>query len=106
MPEPTTIESTPIVPEGIGSVAMTKPAKPFHTVNWLNSCDNCFYQEGRHYCLLNARTMKNMDIKRCRDWKQRQNALLELQAKRKEYVITCELDSPNESSSATPGQRL
>ncbi len=56
-----------------GSVAMTKPAKPFRTMNWLKSCDNCFYQEGRHYCLLMSEPVKNMDTLRCDDWKERQN---------------------------------
>lgn len=32
---------------------------------WANSCDQCTHQEGRHYCLLIGKTMKNMDTIRC-----------------------------------------
>jgi hypothetical protein len=32
------------------------------------TCDDCVYQEGRHYCLLHTRTVKNMDIMRCGDF--------------------------------------
>ena len=35
---------------------------------WSDSCDFCASQEGRHYCLLHARPMKNMDTIRCADW--------------------------------------
>jgi len=38
---------------------------------WAKSCDFCFAQEGRHYCLLHDRVMKNMNIKRCDDWRTR-----------------------------------
>ena len=34
----------------------------------LKSCDTCEYQEGRHYCLLHTRQLKNMDTVRCKDW--------------------------------------
>lgn len=29
------------------------------------TCDDCVCQEGRHYCLLHTRTVKNMDLMRC-----------------------------------------
>lgn len=51
-----------------------KPTKPFYTVNWLKSCDLCAYAEP-HYCLLHGRSMKNMDIKRCRDWNSKDTTL-------------------------------
>jgi hypothetical protein len=35
------------------------------------SCDACASQEGRHYCLLHSRIMKNMDATRCDDWSRR-----------------------------------
>lgn len=35
------------------------------------SCDNCQSQEGRHYCLLHSRQVKNMDTVRCKDWEER-----------------------------------
>lgn len=34
------------------------------------SCDDCKWQEGRHYCLLHSTTMKNMDIHRCDDFEE------------------------------------
>jgi len=34
-----------------------------------SSCDNCFYQEGRHYCHFHGEALKNMDIVRCDDYK-------------------------------------
>lgn len=36
--------------------------------DWLNSCDFCQDQEGRHYCLLHGVTAKNMDTVKCKDW--------------------------------------
>jgi hypothetical protein len=32
-------------------------------------CDTCDSQEGRHYCLLHGKVMKNMDISKCNDWR-------------------------------------
>jgi hypothetical protein len=29
------------------------------------TCDDCVYQEDRHYCLLHTIQIKNMDIMRC-----------------------------------------
>lgn len=29
------------------------------------TCDNCSSQEGRHYCLLHSKIVKNMDISSC-----------------------------------------
>lgn len=49
---------------------MNKPAKPYFTGQWLKSCDNCAHAEP-HYCLLFSRVMKNMDVKRCREWEER-----------------------------------
>jgi len=36
------------------------------------TCDDCVYQEDRHYCLLHSIQVKNMDIMRCGDfeWKE------------------------------------
>lgn len=36
--------------------------------HWEGACDDCQSQEGRHYCLLHAMTVKNMDIMRCEDF--------------------------------------
>lgn len=58
--------------EARGSAAASKPAKPYYTGNWSKSCDNCKHAEP-HYCLLYSRPMKNMDVKRCREWAERQN---------------------------------
>jgi hypothetical protein len=55
-----------------GSAAASKPPKPFYTGNWLKCCDRCEHAEP-HYCKLYSRPMKNMDVKRCRDWQERQN---------------------------------
>jgi hypothetical protein len=34
-------------------------------------CDFCSHQEdGRHYCLLHSKTVKNMDITTCADWEE------------------------------------
>jgi len=55
-----------------GSAAASKPPRPFYTGNWLKCCDRCEHAEP-HYCLLYSRPMKNMDVKRCRDWQERQN---------------------------------
>lgn len=52
--------------------AASKPAKPYYTGNWSKSCDNCKHAEP-HYCLLYSRPMKNMDVKRCREWAERHN---------------------------------
>ena len=35
---------------------------------WADSCDCCASQEGRHYCLLHTKVIKNMDTVRCKDW--------------------------------------
>lgn len=32
------------------------------------SCETCVAQEGRHYCLLHGKFVKNMDITKCKDW--------------------------------------
>ncbi len=38
---------------------------------WWTSCDFCESQEeGGHYCLLHGIFVKNMDRKRCNDWKE------------------------------------
>jgi hypothetical protein len=37
------------------------------------SCDTCSSQEGRHYCLLHGMIVKNMDIVKCCDWKERRD---------------------------------
>lgn len=42
-----------------------------HVKDWLKSCDNCNAQEGRHYCLLHGVQVKNMDIKRCKDFEEK-----------------------------------
>jgi len=31
-------------------------------------CDTCDCQEGRHYCLLYGKFIKNMDVYGCEDW--------------------------------------
>ena len=36
------------------------------------TCDDCWYQEGRHYCLLWSMSVKNMDIVRCEDFKEKE----------------------------------
>jgi len=37
--------------------------------NLYDSCDFCESQdESKHYCLLHGEIMKNMNIKRCKDW--------------------------------------
>lgn len=38
---------------------------------WDNSCDNCTHQEGRHYCLILSKTMKNMDTVSCEAFKRK-----------------------------------
>ena len=51
-----------------GRRAITK-GRTYTVKTWFNSCDwcaSCF----DHYCLLHGRHMKNMNIKRCRDWKE------------------------------------
>lgn len=41
--------------------------------DWLVSCDNCVAQEeGRHYCLLHGRVMRDMDTVTCEDWEWRE----------------------------------
>ena len=37
------------------------------------SCDTCDCQEGRHYCLLYGKSIKNMDISHCDDWIERKD---------------------------------
>ena len=34
-------------------------------------CDTCVSQEGRHYCLLHSRQMRDMNVETCPDWEQR-----------------------------------
>ena len=36
--------------------------------HWEYVCDDCNYQEDRHYCLLHSVQVKNMDIMRCDDF--------------------------------------
>lgn len=36
--------------------------------SWLESCDNCSNQEGRHMCTRFGFTVKNMDVVRCDYW--------------------------------------
>lgn len=38
---------------------------------WDNSCDNCTHQEGRHYCLILSKTIKNMDTVSCEAFKRK-----------------------------------
>lgn len=45
------------------------------------SCDECRYQEGRHYCLLHTVTLKNMDTIRCHDFVYKPNPAGEPTAK-------------------------
>lgn len=40
----------------------------------MKSCDECEYQEWGHYCLLHSKMMKNMNIKRCKDWEEKKEA--------------------------------
>ena len=44
---------------------------PRSTHSISESCDACASQEGRHYCQLHSRIMKNMDTSRCDDWSPR-----------------------------------
>ena len=37
------------------------------------TCDDCDNQEGRHYCLLHSRTVKNMDLMRCEEYCQKED---------------------------------
>ena len=46
-----------------GAVVERKP--------WEPSCDDCVIQEGRHYCLMHSRPMKNMNLYRCGYWQQK-----------------------------------
>lgn len=50
--------------------AISKLLRPRKT-NWANSCDQCTHQEGRHYCLLIGKTMKNMDTICCGAFKRK-----------------------------------
>ena len=53
-------------PEADGGVRVQRVVRPRLTgSNWVNSCDTCRHQEGRHYCLLHSITLKNMDTIRC-----------------------------------------
>jgi len=45
---------------------------PFEAAHREGSCDACSSQEGRHYCLLHSRQMKNMDLLRCDDFTRRE----------------------------------
>jgi hypothetical protein len=45
---------------------------PYETNGVGPSCDDCCSQEGKHYCLLHTRQMKNMDMQRCDFWSERQ----------------------------------
>lgn len=47
---------------------VAKPPRTFYTGKWQKSCDQCVWSEP-HRCNLHSRGLKNMDIKRCRDWK-------------------------------------
>lgn len=38
----------------------------------VKTCDTCNSQEGKHYCLLWSKVIKNMDIKGCQDWEEKQ----------------------------------
>ena len=40
----------------------------FKSVPFLESCEFCISQEGKHYCLLHSIQVKNMDTKRCKDF--------------------------------------
>jgi len=49
---------------------MKKNAKANNST--MKTCDDCESQEeGRHYCLLHGKAMKNMDIKGCSDFEER-----------------------------------
>jgi hypothetical protein len=39
-----------------------------YPANWIDSCDNCSSQQGRHYCLLHSTQMRDMNTVRCDDW--------------------------------------
>ena len=47
--------------------ARSKPAGLYRTC-WASSCDFCAYQEGRHFCNLHSKQVKNMDTVKCADW--------------------------------------
>lgn len=53
-------------------------------------CDTCVSQEGRHYCLLHSRQMRDMNIATCPDWKQRPEFRTEAVAQRRH---DCHLDA-------------
>jgi hypothetical protein len=36
-----------------------------------DTCDCCRAQEGNYYCLLHGILVKNMNVKRCKDWEQK-----------------------------------
>lgn len=38
------------------------------TDNWFTSCDYCNNRGDNHYCNLHNKQIKNMNIKRCKDW--------------------------------------
>ena len=42
----------------------------------LKSCDTCESQEGHHYCLLHTKTLKNMNIIYCNDWKEKEDIMI------------------------------
>ena len=42
------------------------------TCKYEQSCDCCISQEGKHWCLLHTKAVKNMDTVRCKDWTDRE----------------------------------
>jgi len=88
--------------EPAGAFSAAKPPKPFYTGNWLQCCDCCAHAEP-HYCRLYSRAMKNMDIKRCRDWKEKEKKYLgptpcsaTLELANQETVTPCHLQPGHE----------
>jgi hypothetical protein len=45
----------------------------YYPASAAKSCDQCRYQEGRHYCLFHSVTLKNMDTIRCHSFAYLQN---------------------------------
>lgn len=70
------IETTPESKDSFGKANYTnsleeikkKSPRIYMTNNYLKSCEVCKFQEGRHYCLLLGKTIKNMDTKRRNQW--------------------------------------
>lgn len=67
----TAMKTTLEMPGASPGAATSKSSKPHYTGNWLRCCDRCEHGEP-HYCLLYSRTMKNMDVKTCSSWQERQ----------------------------------